>query len=576
MALINLLNELLNQAIVRYAIVMYIIWLILPLLSLIDRKNFRLTSINAARTAVILLIMYVISSVLIILVGFKTYFPYVNSIFLTLAIWLILQSKNENKELPLMLLVLMLILIPYTVVMIYNSYPLGDDVRFTAGFAAAIAHDGRWIPLKYNENDYYQPFDAEPALTYILFSTMGVPLKDIPIYYLLLKYSLFLIYVLSIYFITYRLTNSKGIAQLALLFFSITAPLSLTQIVAQGVSIVLALLTLTIILNQQSNNANNIWTIILILTISGVIFHATYPLLIVAYLLPLLLIREDDVIHIDRNKTGNYLAIITAISIAYWAFTFAGIAMFSGLPMSIVQFINFLAGVIRPYATAWQSWYGPSLNQYLVSWTLLPAIAASAITYFIIEKTIRISNLPEGNNRYSVVLGLLGLSGIALNFMARQSTWLGGRYFYWLYLLLLPLVSYFIIMTFRGRIISNLLMIALVAIIGFYGVQDPTHSANTFITGIGWANNLSWRVSWVIAPLLSGNMPTILDPRIGTPLFAINFILNKPPPPAPQTGYPVLIIVGDDNIGARIYEPTNSTSVVISLNFYKAYITRLG
>jgi hypothetical protein len=131
-------------------------------------------------------------------------------------------------------------------------------------------------------------------------------------------------------------------------------------------------------------------------------------------------------------------------------------------------------------------------------------------------------------------------------------------------------------MTFRGRIISILLMIALVAIISLYGVQDPTHSANTFITGIGWANNLSWKVSWIIAPLLSGSMPTILDPRIGTPVFAINFILYKPPPPAPQTGYPVLIIVGDDNIGARIYEPTNSTSVVISLNFYKAYITRLG
>ncbi|ADY01296.1 hypothetical protein VMUT_1091 [Vulcanisaeta moutnovskia 768-28] len=576
MALINLLNELLNQAIVRYAIVMYIIWLILPLLSLTDRKNFRLTSINAARTAVILLIMYVISSVLIILVGFKIYFPYVNSIFLTLTTWLILQSKNENKELPLMLLVLMLILIPYTVVMIYDSYPLGDDVRFTVGFAAAIAHDGRWIPLKYNENDYYQPFDAEPALTYMLLSTMGVPLKDIPIYYLLLKYSLFLIYVLSIYFITYRLTNSKGTAQLALLLFSITPPLSLTQIVAQGVSIVLALLTLTAIINQQLNNTNNIWVVILVFAVSGVIFHATYPLVIAAYLLPLLLIKGDAVIRLGRNRAGNYLAIIMAISIAYWVFTFAGIAVFSGLPMSIVQFINFLAGAFKPYATAWQPWYGPGLNQYLVSWTLVPAIAASAITYFIIKKMTRIGNLPENNNRYLVVLGLLGLLGIVLNFIARQSTWLGGRYFYWLYLLLLPLVSYFIIMTFRDRIISTLLVIALIAILGFYGVQDPTHSANTFITGIGWANNLSWKVSWVIAPLLSGNMPTILDPRIGTPLFAINFILNKPPPPAPRTGYPALIIIGNDNIGARIYEPTNSTSVVISLNFYKAYITRLG
>jgi hypothetical protein len=188
---------------------------------------------------------------------------------------------------------------------------------------------------------------------------------------------------------------------------------------------------------------------------------------------------------------------------------------------------------------------------------------------------IRSGDSLTSDEKYSTILGLLGLLGIFLNFMARQSTWLGGRYFYWLYLLLLPLASYFIVMTFRGRIISTLLMIALVAAIGFYGIQDPTHSANTFITGIGWANNPSWKASWVIAPLLSSNMPTILDPRIGTPLFAINFILNKPPPPTPQTGYPVLIIIRNDNIGARIYEPTNDTDVVISLNFYKAYITLL-
>ncbi len=115
-------------------------------------------------------------------------------------------------------------------------------------------------------------------------------------------------------------------------------------------------------------------------------------------------------------------------------------------------------------------------------------------------------------------------------------------------------------------------MIAVVAIIGFYGIQDPTHSANTFVTGIGWANNLSWDVSWIIAPLLSSNVPTILDPRIGTPLFAINFILNEPPPPTPQTGFSILIIVGNDNIGARIYEPTNNIDIVAaSFNFYKAY-----
>lgn len=118
-------------------------------------------------------------------------------------------TNNKDNDKLLLLLVILLNLIPYTIVNLYNSYPLGDDVRFTAGFATAISENGKWIPLKYFENDYYQPFDAEPALTYMVASVMGVSLLNVPIYYLFLKYTLYITYLLSTYLIIINYLHNK-------------------------------------------------------------------------------------------------------------------------------------------------------------------------------------------------------------------------------------------------------------------------------------------------------------------------------------------------------------------------------
>jgi hypothetical protein len=565
MSLLGLINVLLSQSIVRYAIILYVIWLIIILISSLEKDAHTEPFLNRSSNKGLLLVtlIYVVSTLAIIAVGLKGLFPYLNAVFMALAIWFVIKGRDNEVTL---LLVLMLVLIPYTVVMLYNSYPLGDDVRFTAGFAAVIAQNGRWIPLKYPENYYYQFFDAEPALTLMLASMMGTSLKGIPIYYLTLKYGIYMVYVLSIYEIIRKLTGSNKAAYLSLLLFSITPPLSLTQIVAQGVSIVLALLTLAVLPRISMGNKVAMYAITTILAISGTIFHATYVLVIIAFLLPLILMREP----LFNTASRPVLALTILISTAYWAFTYAGIAVFSGIPPSITNFINFILGISSPYSTAWKPWYGSSLSQYLISWALLPAITVSIITYIIIKALIARNKKDRLINSNLVILGLLGAILTVINFLARQSTGLGGRYFYWLYLLLLPLTAQFLVKRFQGKLIITAIAVLIIAFIGIYGIQDPTHSANTFVTGIGWANNYSWKVSWVIAPLLPQSASAITDPRIGTPLFAISHMLNKTIQWS-QLNQPYLVIIGNDKIGRSVYLINNYDNINIIMKFSKLY-----
>ncbi|WP_054855764.1 hypothetical protein [Vulcanisaeta sp. JCM 16161] len=131
------------------------------------------------------------------------------------------------------------------------------------------------------------------------------------------------------------------------MLFSITPPISLTQIVAQGVSIILALMTIAIL--PRIEDTINKAVLLGVISFIGVIFHATYVLVILAFLLPML-IRNNA---LTQSTLRSSLLIPSLIGIGYWAFTYAGIAVFEGIPPSITNFINFLLGLEKSYSTAW-------------------------------------------------------------------------------------------------------------------------------------------------------------------------------------------------------------------------------
>jgi|GEM_PF-3361404 len=110
----------------------------------------------------------------------------------------------------------------------------------------------------------------------------------------------------------------------------------------------------------------------------------------------------------------------------------------------------------------------------------------------------------------------------------------------------------------------------IITFVEIYGIQNLTHLVNVFVTGIGWANNYSWKVSWVIAPLLPQSASAITDPRIGTPLFAISHMLNKTIQ-WPQLNQPYLVIIGNDKIGRSVYLINNYDNINIIMKFSKLY-----
>jgi hypothetical protein len=110
----------------------------------------------------------------------------------------------------------------------------------------------------------------------------------------------------------------------------------------------------------------------------------------------------------------------------------------------------------------------------------------------------------------------------------------------------------------------------IITFVEIYGIQNLTHLVNVFVTGIGWADNYSWKVSWVIAPLLPQGTSVIADARIGTPFFAIGYILNKTIL-WPQPNQPYLVIIGNDSIGQIFYSINNHGNINIVMDFSKLY-----
>jgi hypothetical protein len=545
----NFLILLLEQPIVRYAILLYLIWLTVILISKIEgsrsARNFSIKKSTSKITEASIISAYVFFTFILLYRGLIPLFPYLNAIFLGIVLWFIIKVGSHEWFLSALLITL----IPYVIVTIFNSYPLGDDARFTAGFAIAIANEGRWIPYKYHDNDYYQLFHAEPALTYIMASVMGVSLNNIPTYYLLLKYSSYLLYTLNIYMLTYNLVKHKRASYLSLLLFSITPPLALTQIIAQGFSILFSLLTLNLVLKSSHSNTLSLYLIASLLAISGTIFHATYMLVIALFLTPLALIKITKKFAYT-TAVRNVITLTLIISITYIVFSYAVTAMIPIARISLDNFINFLLGTLKPYTATWIPWYDLSTMQFLISWSLLPSLAGSILTYRLSKHLVSGS---RGEPEYVLfLLSLIGLVGTFLNFLARQATLIGGRYFYWLYLFFLPLTAYFLVTELRDKIVATIMTILVISWISVYGIEDPTYSANTFITGVGWADNRSWEFSQILSKYLPSTIIMISDPRIETPLKnTLRFLENINIMYPKQGQYPQILILGTDAIGYK-------------------------
>jgi len=423
-----------------------------------------------------------------------------------------------------------------------HPFPLGDDARFP-GFAVAIDNDGRWISYKYAERPYYQFFHLIPALEHILASVTEVGVLNVMSYYLTLKITLYLTYFLFIFLVVEKITGDRNASFIALLLLSITPPLALTQVVHQCYAIVLFLASASIVINLYKRQGSLSRASMLAsypLWLAGIVAHATFAIMFLAFILPVAFADNSREV---RRKALREVSFILIISLTYWMYTYVLDTIVRPTVNAFDRLIDLFTGETTLWYGTAQPWYTPESSTFFIAWVLVPSIAASHILF----STPRLLFKSRKHHADTIfVLGFIGLASTAVNYALRSLPTFGGRYFYWLYLLMLPL-SALVIRDVSRRFVSLILAIALISLVSFYGIQDPTLSANTYAENIGWADRVSWHISLSLPQYLDSSETLIwMDPRLSAPLSSLK--------PEPLYGHAAssrqaIAIVGIDNVG---------------------------
>lgn len=531
---------LLRTPIVLYTVILTIIWLLLLIVSDVTSIRYKPNLKITAKTIYSAFIVYTAVIIFSIELDVRV-FLYIHVIILSVFLLAIL-GATQQKSLFLLSGTIAIALIPIVVMTsTKHPLPLGDDARFI-GFANAIEKDGRWIPFKYLENLYYQPFHLIPFLEYILATLPGFGLKNIESYYLLFKFTLWTVYLITTYLLMKKLTKDYYESLLAVLLLSITPPLALTQIVHQAYAIVLFLVSALILLeniNYQYSKGSQYIAMMIILWVAGIVAHATFTVMLLTFALPFIVIREGQ---ITRRKLALYLILLVGISLAYWTYAYLMDMLVRPSISAATRLIDLLTGrtTFSLFHGTAKPWYTSSTPFF--AWALVPSL----VTSYIITLIIKIKHRKYFWN-FIGLLGLLGLSGEAINYALRSLPSFGGRYFYWLYILMIPLSSVTAMKASRNSLTLGL-SILLISLTAFYGIQDPTHSANTFGNYIGWADRTSWNIALDLQPFLGNKAFAWIDPRLSAPLS------STAPPLASEAGIHYqqrIAIVGIDEIGLK-------------------------
>ena len=552
------LLQFIQTPIVIYAIVLTFTWILIQLASRFSRKEI---TIHVSRKFLLTFLAFYILLSLIIMQTNVGIFPYLQAVMLAFTLWFITSASPKSKI--LLIVTLIVALMPVIVMLSASPLPLADDARFT-GYVAAINADGRWIPFKFNENPYYQFFNLVSVVEYIIASVTGFGAANIISYYVVLKLCLYFTYFITIYLIVRALTRDDPTSLLAVLLLSIVPPLAISEVVAEEYAIVLFLVTALLVIRRLFKEAKSQWACIVamyLLFAAGVVAHAMYVLMVVTFTLPFIVVAL-----VHREKINNMirsLALLVIISITYWIYTYLLDIIVRPNVTAITRFVDLLTGRTIPFSGGTVlPWYTPEMSVYFIAWALLPSIIASYLILSVKGVSTGISKgisaikgilkgvLKESGNisRYletsMYILGLLGLGGTLINFALRSIPTFGGRYFYWVYLLMLPL-SASVVRKVSRKFMGALLCIILISVVSFYGIQDPSLSANTYGEKIGWANTTSWSIGSSLAPYIEQNSTIWLDPRVGAPVSALSPTLNS----VSRNGS-LFVLVGTDQVGS--------------------------
>lgn len=563
-ALIDILFQYFQKPVVLYVIMLTIAWTLIHVASRFTHREI-IAFAGGSTLVVVILVTYILLTLILMHIRVNL-FPYLHAVVIFL-IFLLIRGTQLKGDVKLLALTLMVTLMPI-VVMISTKHPLplGDDCRFS-GFAVAIEEDGRWIPFKYHENTYYQFFHLIPFVEYVLASVTGLGVANIMGYYLTLKFCLVITYIVLVYLVVRKLTRDSINPIIAMLLLSITPPLAFTQVVHQGYAIVLFLATALLMLKMFEKGVRATYLIAMyLLWAVGLVAHATYTLMVITFSLPLILTSGLRGL---RSRVVRNVVLLAIVSLTYWIYTYVLDMLIRPGINALTRIMDLLTGQAIPFYEVRQPWYTPELSIFFIAWALVPAIVSS---YFLISILPSVLRRSGGLNTFFKnkvsVFGFLALGGSAINFILRTLPTFGGRYFYWLYLLMLPL-SAFMVKEASKKLPSLIILTSLISLVSFYGIQDPTLAANTYGDYIGWADDTSWDIGLNLAQYIDPNINSRLDPRIGAPISAIRLPLVSK-----LTDKQIFVLLVMDKIGLQAFT-NDQRSVAFFIKNFNMYPKQL-
>jgi hypothetical protein len=463
----------------------------------------------------------------------------------------VLLSAKLQKNLLLLTLSLPT-LIMATSLAINGLMPLTSDEGVYSMYAFTILKDGKWDPFKLpGVNPYYQFF---PVISFIEVGVSQVSGLDIlyGVHPLLVLCLTFLI-TLTIYSLVKKmLPGKKTLAVLAPLFFLSSPPISTLAFIPQNVSVAFYLIVAVFLMGSvdRATHKSDLISISL-LSLIGVISHATFPLLFLTSMAVLMMIRASKLTKFPRIASGM-LRIVSVITLAYWAFTYA-LHYMVGVGTSILySFAEFFGGESKVFSSGEALYLYANAPQGLAFvWAFLPALAAVSIFLVVVSVRAKRSAL----ELFSISLGFLGLLMLVAGFVLRSSH-LMHRYMYTGYFLLFPASALVLEKIVSRRKVINIMAVALLMVIVVsYGIQDPAFSPDIYRITTD-ADKRSWLVANTLVSILSPNVTSGFDTRVGI-AFGPLAVKDKPEY-APQllrnTRQPELIIVNLDKIGKMSYK----------------------
>jgi len=418
----------------------------------------------------------------------------------------------------------------FLTLVINGPAPIAQDEGLWTGFAYRIIEDGKWKSNVYDLASYYQFFPVVPCLKATISMVTGLDMLYFasPLTVLVIT----LLASLCIYVVLKNLVGLQGtkLGVLGPILFCSTPFILSLGFIPQGLATALFLTSLAVLSIRtpaKSTYKNCLITVVLV-SIVGVVTHATYPIFLLLTLAAILFAYGKLAERLfEANLLRSVIRIVAVFTLAYWAYAFIldSLVISYGKPW-IQSLIELIAGGTKPFETGRRVWFDLGPTELAYSFALLPAFATAYVSTKVIlrlrssekaKKTIH-----DLRRNPFLALGASGLLLLGLAFITRASPAVGFTRYLGPAYILLALASTAIIseIASKKRLVNTTLMVMIIAMSSFYAVQNPSLSPDVHGT-MGLANKRSWNVAQTLVQYIPLNLTYRMDQRVWTGFEAL-------------------------------------------------------